>query len=447
VSYHAPVTTSELLFNAVVQRKVASRIIAGPRAVAALIAALCAFTASAQEALRSSIAGERAAAERKRALENQSYNLRLGPVSFLLDSSLSFELNDSVNLSTAGNQEDLIVRPQLNTRAYWPLTEKNALYFSVGVGYAKYFNHPVYDRFLVTPGSELSFDLFVKDFRFTFFDRFSYTQNPLDNGAISGVANYGGLDNQAGLNALWDLNKAILSVGYAHANWISSTPQFAYLDRASELFFARAAFLPNPTTAVGIEATGSLTEYDQSFLNNSVGFSAGVFAEWKLTPKLQLKPRVGYVNYQFDTEGPIGRAGNPSTYYFSLDIDHRLNESISHSLEGGREVRLGTFSDFEELYFVRHGITWNLIKDVHLSTQWFYEHGTYPPFVFFVATNQPVFLFGETFDRFGAGLSLSYRLMEKLYISLAYRFTLKDSDQRVRDYQQNALTLGLTYRF
>lgn len=261
------------------------------------------------------------------------------------------------------------------------------------------------------------------------------------------MANYGGLDNQVGMNAIWDLNKAVLSAGYAHANWISSTAQFEYLNRASDLFFSRAAFLPNPTTAVGIEATGSFTEYAQSFLNNSVGLSAGVFAEWKLTTKVQLKPRVGYVDYQFDTTGPIGSAGNPSTYYYGLDIDHRLNEFISHSLDAGREVRLGTFSDFEELDFVRHGITWNVIKEVGLSTHWFYEHGTYPPFVFFSTANQPVFLFGETFDRFGAGLSLSYRLMEKLYTSLAYRFTLKDSDQSVRDYRQNALTIGLTYRF
>jgi uncharacterized protein (PEP-CTERM system associated) len=56
-------------------------------------------------------------------------------------------------------------------------------------------------------------------------------------------------------------------------------------------------------------------------------------------------------------------------------------------------------------------------------------------------------LLGGTFDRFAATISAAYRLMEKLSVSLAYRFTLKDSDAAFRDYAQNALILSLTYRF
>jgi len=38
-------------------------------------------------------------------------------------------------------------------------------------------------------------------------------------------------------------------------------------------------------------------------------------------------------------------------------------------------------------------------------------------------------------------------LMEKLSAGVAYRFTLKVSDATSREYAQNALTVGLTYRF
>jgi hypothetical protein len=406
-----------------------------------------ALSLHAQEALRDSLAGEKAAAARRKAIENKAYNLKLGPVSFSLDSSLGIELNDNINLSKSAKQEDLILRPTVGTRVFWPVSEKNALNFSVGIGYAKYFNNPSYDQFVVAPGSELSFDLFVKDFRFTVFDRFSYTQNPIDVGSVSGVANYGALENTAGANVAWDLYKVILSAGYGHLTWISSTPQFEYLDRGSELFTSRAAFALNPALVAGLEGTGSLTAYETHFLHDSYGYSAGVFAEWKLSDKLQAQFRGGYVNYVFDSGGPLSSAAKPTPYYVGVKIDHILNEYITHSIEGSRVVRLGVYSDFEETSILRHITSWKIIRGVDLGTQIFYEHGTYPPAVFNSPGSPPVVLPGETYDRLGAEVSLSHRLMEKLSASVSYRFTLKDSDSNPRDYTQNALTVSLTYRF
>jgi hypothetical protein len=414
------------------------------------VAALgCCFALSlhAQEALRDSIAGEKAAAARRKAIENKAYNLKLGPVSFALDSSLGIELNDNVNFSKLDQQGDLILRPTVSTRVFWPVSEKNALNFSVGMGYAKYFNYPDYDQFVVAPGSELSFDLFVKDFRFTVFDRFSYTQNPIDVGSLSGVANYGALENTAGANAAWDLYKVILSAGYGHLTWISSTPQFEYLDRASELFNSRAAFALNPALVAGLEGTGSLTAYDTHFLHDSYGYSAGVFAEWKLTDKLQAQLRGGYVNYVFDSGGPLSSTAKPIPYYVGVKIGHILNEHITHSIEGSRAVRLGVYSDYEETTILSHSTEWKIIRGVGLGTQIFYEHGTYPTAVFNSPGLPAVVLPGETYDRVGAGVSLTHQLMEKLSASVAYRFTLKNSDSNSRDYTQNTLTVSLTYRF
>ena len=84
---------------------------------------------------------------------------------------------------------------------------------------------------------------------------------------------------------------------------------------------------------------------------------------------------------------------------------------------------------------------------MNLGTQIFYEHGTYPHSVFNAPGSPVVVLPGETYDRVGAGVSLSHRLMEKLSAGVAYRFTLKVSDATSREYAQNALTVGLTYRF
>ena len=89
--------------------------------------AWCAGTAFSQEALRESMAGEKAALARKQGLENAKYNLKAGPVKFVFDSDLRVELNDNVNVSDQNRQEDLILRPQLNMRSFWPITEVNSV--------------------------------------------------------------------------------------------------------------------------------------------------------------------------------------------------------------------------------------------------------------------------------------------------------------------------------
>jgi len=129
------------------------------------MAALTAVVGLSQEALRPSLAGEAAASQRRLEMENQPYNFKIGRFSALIDSSLSLEWNDNVNLAEGNRQEDVILKPQFHAYSFWPITTKNALNLDLGVGYVKYVKHPEYDRLLIQPGSELSLDLFVGDFK------------------------------------------------------------------------------------------------------------------------------------------------------------------------------------------------------------------------------------------------------------------------------------------
>jgi hypothetical protein len=401
-----------------------------------------------QDALRYSLAGQQNVRDRNTALQSGDYNLRLGNAQFTADASLTAQYNDNVNLVESAPQDDVIFSPMATTRVYWPITEKNAFNFSLGLGYAAYLQHSQYSYLLIQPGSELSFDLFVKDFRFTFFDRFTYTENPLLNGAVSGVARYGGLDNSVGVNALWDLNKAILVVGYAHENFIANQQNFDYLDRASELFYARGAFLVMPQLTVGPEASSGITSYDFSFLSDSVSYSGGAFVEATLSPLLKFTARAGYVAYNFQSPDPlIAASENQSSYYFRFGVDHTINQHVSHSLTGGRQLMLGVYSDFQAVYDVRYNINWNIIRNTGLTTQFFYEHSTYPPVRVQLPGVPTISLFGDTYDRFGAALTLSYRLMQKLTASLGYQYTLKNSRTPGLDYRQNVISLGLIYHF
>jgi hypothetical protein len=406
-----------------------------------------AFSVRAQDALRFSLAGEEAARARTQALQDQAYNLRLGNARFAADAAVNVEANDNVTLTQSGGQGDVIFRPQADAHVFWPLTAKNAITFSLGLGYVSYLNQSQYNYLLVTPGSELSFDLFVKDLRFTFFDRFSYSEDPLQNGAVSGVARYGGFENATGLNVLWDLDKVILTAGYAHQIFITDQQQFEYLNRASELFNARAAYLLTSTLAVGPEVSSGLTSYDLSYLSDAVSFSGGAFIEVKVSPHLSANAHAGYVSYDFQSQGPISAGSSPSTYYFSVGLDQTVNQYLAHSLQAGREVTLGTYSNFQDLYYTRYSMNWNIIRNVSLNTQFFYEHATYPPVVVTLPNIPAIYLFGDTYDRFGVAIDVGYRLMKKLTARIGYRLTLKDSGTQTLSYTQNAVTLGLNYQF
>ena len=159
-----------------------------------------------------------------------------------------------MNLAHTAPQQDFIVRPVARFGAFWPVTEVNALTFSLGVGYEKYLNHGQYDRPLITPGSTLAWDFFTGNFRINFHDQFSYEEDPTPWGAVSGVARFGGFYNTLGAMALWDLHDVLLSFGYDHFNFVSSSSAFDFLTRASDFFLLRAGLKVHPAATAGLSS-------------------------------------------------------------------------------------------------------------------------------------------------------------------------------------------------
>ncbi len=176
---------------------------------------LATSAALAQDVIRPSLAGEASAEARRQEVDRIPYNLLVGPIRFRVTATAGVEFNDNVNFSEWNMQEDFIFRPTVNFNALWPVTQLNTLRFDIGLGYAFYAEHSEYNTngILLTPGSQLSFDVFVSDFRINFHDRFSLEQDPVDEAALSNVADYGRFQNTAGVSVLWDLNKAVLTFG------------------------------------------------------------------------------------------------------------------------------------------------------------------------------------------------------------------------------------------
>jgi hypothetical protein len=69
------------------------------------------------------------------------------------------------------------------------------------------------------------------------------------------VVDYGRFENTAGVSVLSDLNKVVLTFGYDHYTYISTSDTFSYLDRNAEVLGFSAYFALSSTTGAGIETS------------------------------------------------------------------------------------------------------------------------------------------------------------------------------------------------
>jgi hypothetical protein len=411
-----------------------------------------------QDAVRPSLAGEAAAEARQQDIERIPYNLLVGPVRFRFSATFGVEYNDNINLSDEGTavivtptgpvllrsqkEDDVILRPAVNFNAIWPVTQLNTLRLDLGLSYAIYVDHSNANTngVLISPGSQLAFDIFVGDFRINFHERPSLQQDPIAEGALSNVVDYGRFENTAGVSVLWDLNKAVLTLGYDHYNYVSTVSDFDYLDRNAEELSGTLGVNVASNTIVGVESYAVFNYYDQHVLNDSTNWAIGGFVETQLTNYLKLRAAAGYQWIDFDNNAVVSTQFSDSTklsdYYATVLITHRINAAIRQSVSAGHESQLGVNSDYITLNYVRHTVSWNIIRNTLLSTEFFYED----------ADDSGGFI-DEHFQRYGGAITVGYQLTPHVTLGLRYQYTQKDSDVPLRDYTQNRVSIDGTYSF
>jgi hypothetical protein len=386
-----------------------------------------------QEAIRMSLASEQTAEAQRATTSANYYNIQSGPVYLRFQGEMGIELNDNANYSGTAPDADMDFRPNLNLRAFWPVTEQNTLALSAGVGYVEYIRDRNLSHLSIASDSGLAFNVYSGDFVFNLHDRFSALDYQTQDASVS--ASLIRLENTTGLATTWDLNKLILSAGYDHDIYHALTGNYAYSDNSSELFDGKAAFLVSSTSKLGLEAGGGLTTYDQNVLDNSTHFSVGPFYQTEFTPHLSGEVSAGLASYQFAHNGTVEDVSDFFGYYARLSVTHQLSDSFSQSLSAGRQIQLGITANLSEDYFVSYQATWGFIRNVVTTFKFEYYHGN---------TSGGLV---ETYDRYGPGLTLAWRISEKLQASVAYNFLDLKADVAGAGYTQNRLLLDFTYDF
>ena len=420
---------------------------------------LAAGLASAQDSLRSSLAGDAAAEAARQQAASQAYTYKAGDFRLLAVPSLGMDYNDNVNIAKTGAQSDFILEPFLQLTGSYPVTQHNLLLLSAGAGWDEYLEHGQYSALRVNSDSQLSFDVYIKDFWINFHERFSAAEDPGAEASLAKTARYGTFMNTVGLATTWDLEDVVLTLGYDHQNSLATSGEFSYLNQSSELPLARAGFRLNSQLTTGIEGSASFTSYGQHVLNNYQTYSAGLYADWKPGAFLHIQPRAGYtisqfqhtseafaINHQIGSGLPIVLPAGQSiqtsdltTWYADLTVSHQASKAASYAVSAGHEIRPGIQSDAVEDWYFRPNVTWTIIKDMALNTSLFYEHGNQ-------GAGNVTGNLTETYNWYGGGLTFSYPLMRKVMFSLDYRLTLRSSNAADRDYAQNIVGLRFTYQ-
>ncbi len=394
-------------------------------------------TSCAQEAVRASLAGEAAAAARNAAASSPGYyDLQLGPGAWNFRGGLELEANDNIRLEAGDGQQDLIFRPQLLARMQWPVTPENRLNFALGTGYSAYVQHSEFDRFFITPGSELSFDLYAGDFWLNAHDRLSILENSYQDPTVVGVANYSQLQNDAGLAATWDLNKVVLRLAYDHVNYALVTGDTGQPDGSSEVFNLAGGYTFRPELQAGLELGGGLLHYSGAgaLFESATEWNLGPYFEARVTEHIRVRADTGYTVYSPKVAGSRPPIADFTGAYGQLSVSHKLNEYVEYALSGGRTVNFAFFGGTIDLSTAQLQANWKLVKGFTLSTYFQYDHGS------------QIFAGQEDFDRYGPGIGIGRRLTEKLNSSLRYQFYQRESNLPGGDYSANSLTLGLTYQ-
>jgi hypothetical protein len=394
-------------------------------------------TVRAQEAIRMSMASEEAARARHRAASTLGhYNVTLGQTLWRFGAGLELEYADNVNLGASGPEGDFSFRPQIDTEMLWPITDKNSLNLNVGVGYSAYVKRTDLNRVFVTPGSGLSFDLYAGDVWVNLHDRFSITADAYQDPTVTGTGDYARLENAVGATALWDLNKVILRLGYDHVDYISLSTNGRQPDGQSELFSSSAGYVIKPGMQVGIELGGGLLNYSgtNTAFSKAIQWSAGTFFETQVSEFVHFRGSVGYIVYSPESSGTTS-AKDFTGVYAQIAISHRPNASVDYTLSGGRTLNFAFYGGTVDMYYARLQANWKIMQKVNIGTSLDYEHGSQVGFG------------TETFDRYGAGITLGRTLTKKLSGSLGYRFFWRESDLSGQGYTVNVVSLNLHYAF
>lgn len=385
--------------------------------------------------------------------EEENYNMRIGPVDFIIALGVGFEYNDNLTLASRDRISDFAIRPELDIEGVWNISENNRLKFGVGIGWAEYLEHDEFssESPLISPNSAITWTARSGNFTFTVREMLSYQEDTFDQPQLSSVARYRRWENQAGFQVDWDANETTrVSVGYDRYDLWAKDEIFKSQDRSLDTIFLRPQWQVHPSIAVGLSASFSWVDYREDLQSDGTVLLVGPYVKWRVNDRFSVYLEVGYQQMNFDGESSLAFI-DPATgdltgafltdsedsdnYYAKLELVHTPTENFRHKLTASRTTELGLGSNFYDLYYFEYTIDWKIAEKWSTRPTLFYEY--------YETSGE----FTEEAHRFGAALGIYYEHSDHLTFGLDYRYIKKDSNIELADYYQNLALFSIYYKF
>ncbi len=406
----------------------------------------------------------------------------MGPILFRLGASLGFEFSDNIDNSSTDPQSDLITNGHIYLNGHWAVTKINDLNLRLGIGYTSYLANPelnsVSQTAELTPGTEIAFKMKIGEVFLSFFERPTLGQDNSNDLTLRSGLIYSSFVNVVGVSAFLDLNDVSVQLGYQRTDTIPLTSQSNSVSRSGESAESESrrqeaddatldslnrsvdslsgsiTFRLQDDTSAGVQAAISRVTYKESVQNDGFSFNAGVFVGKQLSRFITLRVAAGYQQMLFDSGGSNEDFSNSSSssipYYYNLELSHRVNRLLTHSLALGYEAALGTTTNSVQRTYVSEQITYDIAKNLALNLNISYEIG-----------EESGGRDAQTLTLFRVGLSCGYNLTEKLAMSAFYEFVSRtgggeneDSEfdnglvgGTASDYFQNRVGISFSYAF
>ena len=383
-----------------------------------------------------SLSGESVAEQLRQTGVELPYNLKVGPVGLRVDGEFTASYNDNINLAKTGAIADFIITPSVSLHGIWKVSDLNTLAVNVGVGYQTYLSHPEDNSVLLSPDTEAQFNFFIGEVALKLHESLSYQQDPTQIGQLSNTTKLSRFTNDAGVGATWDLGEVVLQLDYDHTNFWVTSSVYNYLTNQSDTLAPKVTYKVDKSINAGLSMSLSDTRYEKSFENDNENVSVGPFVAATISDNLSVQAQAGGYFTYYDKGGGNGDNENIASYYGSLGINHRINDSIQESLTAGREFLPGLTSNFTERIFANYTATWQATHSVNVGANLIWEN-----------LNDSQATLRETSNRYGLGLNLNDSLTQNTVLSLNYQYLLKDANPAILGYEQNSGTVGLSYQF
>jgi hypothetical protein len=376
------------------------------------------------------------------------YNVKAGPVQMSFTAGMGTAYNSNVNASSSNPQGDFYLTPRVGVGIFWPFSKVNNFSLNLQTGYNYYLTRTDLNRqqFYLAPGSELVFNIFVRDVRITLFTRPSITTNPaLDptvNNSNNDNANYNIASNVAGINVSWDLNDILFNAGVANSLNYSLTSDYTNQNNTGNQVYANASVMLQPYLRAGLQGSVSTIYYfdgasqGANSLNNGISYMLGPFASGNITRYTTWSAGVGWQISDFNENNNSLNTGNASNPYFYFSIANELNRYFTHSFSASFETAPSYQSNFVQLFTVDYNFSWILIRNWSLGGGLSFNNGSESP-----GPNS------QDFNQAGFNLSLGYQLTKNWFANVYYSFIGRGSTVPVDEYNQQILGVNLNYAF